>query len=125
MERKALSEGGAFVRRTARKKIGRAGGRKKGARAAGKPPTSPTGVLVNSIFFAFDRTRRSVVVGPSAEFGRRDNLIPSVLETGGVTTVRRSDGGRRRVNTPARPYMLPSLEENIPKLPLLFKDKFK
>ena len=59
--RKVLSKFGAFVRRTARSSIR---SRKKSS-APGSPPSSHTGLLKRLIFFGYDPSRRSVVIGPA------------------------------------------------------------
>lgn len=85
--RKALSKGGAFVRRTARQSLKY---RNKAA-PVGQPPSvhrqskgggSP---LKDLLFFAWDARRRSVVVGPAAFRGSA--IVPGVLEKGGAVRI--------------------------------------
>jgi hypothetical protein len=151
---KVLSQAGAFVRRTAQQSI-RPGVRTiKGVSKRtqpskpGKPPKSWTGLLKNFIFFAFDPTTKSVVVGPTplnqhhvvgGQLTR--GAVPQVLEKGGTIGIReyqlsgglwvpygrraRSRQGRpvrvRNVNIAARPYMGPSLLKNVSKFPSLWE----
>lgn len=57
--RKALSKFGAYVRRRAKSSIRK----RKKTSEPGQPPSSHTGKLRKYIYFGYDRTRRSVVIG--------------------------------------------------------------
>jgi len=139
--RKALSKGGAFVMRGARKSIKegkvRARGRAREGEtpkvvqrvsAPGNPPYSRTGLLRNRILFAAvlgpGTGSPSVVVGP--ERINKSSGAPETLEFGGTTVVerRRSKGGveRRTVRIAARPYMAPALAREASKLPEQFRN---
>jgi len=135
--RKALSKGGAFVMRGARKSIkkapkqlGRDASGKfvaEGSRSSspGQPPYSHTGLLRDRIFFAAVTApgRPSVVIGP--ERIASGGEAPSALEFGGSSTVtvgRRGNRKRRSVRIAARPYMGPALEREAPKLPEQFRN---
>ena len=135
--RQALSKGGAFVMRGARKSIKPAKRRQtrdekgrfsfvraEGSRP-GEPPRSHTGLLRDRIFFAADLARgnQSVVIGPERISGGGE--APSALEYGGastVTTGRRGKRRRRVVQIAARPFMQPALEREAPKLPDQFRN---
>jgi len=78
--RDILSRFGAFVRRTAKSSIRK----RKRISAPGKPPSSHTGLLKNFIFFGYDATKQSVVVGP-IRLNTRVNA-PEVLEYGGTVS---------------------------------------
>ena len=125
----AMSKIGSFIRRAARSSIRK---RKKTSKP-GQPPSSHTGMLREFIFFAYDPSRKSVVIGPAKTnqvyFGGdgqpTTGTVPEVLEFGGQIQVlevlgrsgwkradlrsRRRLAGRktrlRRVNIAARPYM--------------------
>lgn len=142
--RRVLSKFGAFVRTRARRSIRN---RKRVSRP-GEAPTSQTGVLRRFIFFAFDATRESVVIGPVRVSGVAERGIPERLEYGGTIRgdgremvitgdVGRDDrgrftsGGRRvvmlrgRLDYKARPYMGPALEAERPGLPDLWRNSVR
>lgn len=83
----------------------------------GEAPRKRVGLLREFTYFAFDRTNRSVVVGPADLPGMGDD-VPRVLEEGGLS--------RRKYGSPIpihpHPYMAPSLAENQSKVPELFRD---
>lgn len=139
-----LSKIGAFVRRTAKGLIRKVG--KKGTPSTpGSPPKSRTGILKEFLYFAFDPSRRSVVVGPARTnqvFFKGNGqpvtgTVPAVLEFGGSIGVlewylpRRGKWVRadlrskrklaarttriRTVTIAARPYMQPALAKEAPK----------
>jgi hypothetical protein len=112
-KRQALSRAGAFIRTTAKHSIRT----RKGSAPPGKPPHSHTGLLKRFIFFGYDPSTESVVVGP---VGFRRSTAPNVLEFGGkATLVRRRRGKlvRERAAYDSRPFMGPALEKERPKLP--------
>ncbi len=129
--RKALSRGGAILMRSAQKSIKDAkvfakGRTKKGEprkmvvrqSKPGEPPMSHTGLLRDNLFFAFDPSAKSVVVGPAKLNG--GSGAPSTLEFGGTAKVTRYAKGKRETKTvqiAARPYMRPALEREQSKLP--------
>jgi hypothetical protein len=109
-ERKVLSRIGAFVRRTARSSIRK----RKRVSAPGQPPSSHTGLLKRFIFFAYEPTHHSVVIGP-ARLSQKVGDAPSALEHGGRSRVVVSRGKRqkRTVTIRPRPFMGPALERNL------------
>ena len=115
---KALSKAGAFIMTTARGLI------RKGKKPslAGRPPHGHGAELLKkNIFFGFDERSQSMVAGPIRLNGRSAADIPRTLEVGGTTTIRppRGRGAKaapRKVTLAARPYMVPSLNKNLPKL---------
>lgn len=122
--RRVLSKFGAFVRTAARSSI-RA--RKKSS-APGSPPSSHTGLLKRFIYFGYDASARSVVIGPALLRGKSSEKALPALEYGGAstTTVRRR-GKRMTVasKVQARPFMRPALKKEIPKLPPMWRDSVK
>jgi hypothetical protein len=142
--RRVLSKFGAFVRTRARSSIRK---RKKPS-APGSPPSSHNGMLKNNIFFAYEPTRRNVVIGPTkANTVHFDGdgrpvrgTVPEVLEEGGEIRVlevfkygrwQRADLRSRRqlANLPTRlrtikiakrPYMGPAFEQEKKNLPSLW-----
>ncbi|HID23432.1 MAG TPA: hypothetical protein EYP14_13685 [Planctomycetaceae bacterium] len=116
--RRVLSRFGAFVRTRARTSIRK----RTGTSPPGRPPYSHVGLLRRLIFFAYDRRRRSVVVGPVLI--RRDSQAPELLEHGGQTLVR--TGGRRgRLRYRPRPYMGPAFQREQQNLSALWRDSIR
>lgn len=97
-KRQSLSRFGAFVRRRARSSIRK---RKKIAEPF-KPPSSHEGSLRKLIFFAYDSSRDSVVIGPLPL--NRFTGVPRLLEEGGVRV-----GALRPMFYRPHPYMVPAL----------------
>jgi hypothetical protein len=77
----------------------------------GEPPRSIAGDLRKFMFFGFDTTTKTVVVGPAKLSKKGD--APSVLEYGG-----RSEGS----TIAARPYMRPAEKKSRDKYLQLWKD---
>lgn len=160
-ERAVMSKFGAFVRTKAqssmlRHVVRRGFGVKskvtnrEGVSAPGEPPFVHQGSLVKFLFFAYDETTHSVVVGPSATnqlfFDKNrqpvKGTVPGVLERGGQITIlerQRRDGSwvranlrtrrfwghmpirYRTANIAARPYMKPAMLAELPKFLPLFE----
>ncbi|MBI5864318.1 MAG: hypothetical protein HZB38_07410 [Planctomycetes bacterium] len=115
-KRRVLSKAGAFIRTTAKHSIRT----RKGPAPPGSPPHSHEGSLRRLIFFGYDRSSDSVVVGP---VGFRKSTAPNVLEFGGttlVTTRRRGHVMKQKVRVETRPYMGPAFEKERPKLPRMW-----
>ncbi|MHB1158233.1 MAG: hypothetical protein ACYC26_15520 [Phycisphaerales bacterium] len=114
--RKVLSKFGAFVRTTARHSIRP---RKKPS-PPGSPPSSHTGLLKKFIYFGYDPSKRSVVIGPVrlSEQGRGE--APHLLEYGGVWRI-----GKKVAHYSPRPFMRPAFEHEKPKLPAMWAGSIK
>ena len=111
--RAVLSKAGSFIRQTA---IGSIRTRKKSAHP-GNPPHSHNGWFKRLIFFGYDATNQSVVVGPQLLNGGKGNpTVPEVLERGGV---------RKGQSYHAFPYMGPALDANQEKFAGLFAGAVK
>lgn len=128
--RRALARFGGLVRKTAQGLIRT----RKRSSLPGLPPSSHTGLLRRFIYFFFDQSNQSVIIGPAKLERRRtdkDGLplggrtIPETLETGGEIW---SAAGRnakqtfRRVKVAPRPFMGPALAKKSGELPRLFSD---
>ena len=121
--RRVLSRFGAFVRTTARSSIRQ----RKHPSGPGRPPSSHTGLLKRFIFFGYDRSRRSVVIGP-ARLNQKVGDAPHALEYGGTSTVvegTRNKRTKRRVAIAARPFMGPAFEKEKPQLTKLWSDSVR
>jgi len=118
--RAGLNRYGATVRMYARRSIRP----RNRASEPGQPPSSRTGKLRNLLFYAYDPSTRSVVVGPSIYGSPRGNTVPEILEYGGMSTIGvwRTRGGRvererKAVKVLPRPFMQPVHDKLRPKLP--------
>jgi hypothetical protein len=108
-ERKNLGWFGGAVRKRARFSMRR----RKGISKAGDPPFAHAGQVRDLLFYAYDQTQRSVVIGP-VPF--KAGQAPHLLEYGG--TIKR---GRKTYHYQARPFMRPAFAAEYPRL----KDKWK
>jgi len=116
--RKVLSKIGAFVRRTARSSIRK---RKKISEIE-SPPSGHTGALKRSIFFVYNPSKHSVIIGPT-ELNKGTDA-PRLLEAGG-RVARRRRGQRIIATYKARPFMGPAWEKEQPKLPAMWRDSVR
>ena len=117
--RQVLSKFGAFVRRTAKSSIRK----RKAVSKPGQPPSSHTGLLKRLIYFGYDPTRKSVVIGPEPLNGRSQGA--HVLEYGGRQRIRTSDGKPVHANYRARPFMGPAFSKEKPGLPAMWANSIK
>lgn len=116
--RRVLSRFGAFVRQTARNSIRT----KKGASRPGQPPHSHVGLLKKLIFFAYDPSARSVVIGPTLL--TVSSVVPKILEFGGEVRV----NNRRKTQVfryKPRPYMGPAFERERAKIDPLWANSIR
>lgn len=90
----------------------------------GEPPRTPTGILRRSILFVYDRSSRSVVIGPYDL--NRGTGAPRTLEYGGTATITLG-GQRRQIEVAARPYMRPALAAEVAAgtIPEAFRDSMR
>lgn len=97
-QKRMLMRFGAFVRTRARSLLNKSGGKKNVVSMAGQPPRKHKGTLRRHVFFAFDPSVPSVVIGPiivSGVAGSGKTLRS--LEEGGITSGReiiKTGGGR-------------------------------
>ena len=118
--RRVFSKFGAYVRQTAKQSIRK----RKRPSPPGTPPSSHTGLLKKFIFFGYEPTQRSVVIGPMRLTERKRGAAPALLEYGGQTTLARR-GKRRRVNYRARPFMGPAFIKEQTKLPAMWQGSIR
>jgi hypothetical protein len=116
--RKNLSRFGAYVRQRARSSIRT----RKRISEPGQPPTNRTGLLKRNIFFVYEPTRSSVVIGPVLL--NRSSGAPELLEHGG-TVIRRIGGRSVRMTYRPRPYMGPAYEAEQSKLDSLWRNSVR
>jgi hypothetical protein len=118
-ERKVLSRFGAFVRQRAKTSIRP----RKDSSAPGSPPSSHVGLLRQHLYFAWDRDRRSVVIGP-VRLNKGQGDAPMLLEYGGTAT--RSRWGRSYLaHYRARPFMRPAFDAELPRLPPQWRNSIR
>ena len=100
---------------------------RQGVSALGQPPLPHTGLLVKNIFFGYDTTKRSVVIGPVRLSGGTPESL-AALEYGGTSRITTRRKGKRTVisaKIAARPYMQPALNKELPKLPAMWANSVK
>ena len=117
--RQVLSKFGAFVRRTAKSSIRK----RKAVSKPGQPPSSHTGLLKRLIYFGYDPTRKSVVIGPEPLNGRSQGA--HALEYGVRQRIRTPEGKGANANYRSRPFMGPALEKEKPGLPAMWANSVK
>lgn len=113
--RRVLSKFGAFVRRRAQNSLAT----RAGTSRPGQPPYSHIGLLKKFLFFAYDKIRNSVVIGPVKI--RENSQAPSLLEYGG--DVIGPDGERDHYEP--RPFMGPAFERELKDLPPEWRDSIR
>jgi hypothetical protein len=118
--RKVLSKFGAFVRTAARSSIRK----RKKASQPGQPPSSHVGTLKRLIFFGYDPSRKSVVIGPTP-LGSGSAEAPPLLEYGGTAKRKNRKGKNVTATYRARPFIGPALEKEEPKLPAMWANSVK
>jgi len=102
--KKSLIRQAAYIRRVARSSMHRA----EKASAPGKPPNTHDNPLIKKLlYWDYDDSTGSVVVGPVARRGRSGQTVPELMEYGG--TVQRP--GQKVRTYPPRPYMQPAFEK--------------
>ena len=118
--RRALARSGGLVRTIARRSMRRRPGRSR----PGQPPHAHSGELRDLLFFSYDRSSDSVVVGPAA-FARRTGA-PATLEFGGRTKKPVWwRGVQKYIRVRPRPTMAPALKKSQPQLAGFWKDQIR
>ena len=123
-KRKRMLRGGSLVRTIMKRSIRF---RKRKKSQEGDPPFAHVrGFGLRSIFYAWDPSTETVVIGPVVGDDRTN--APQALEFGGysmisVSTRDRRRSGRRRIRAriKRRPYSFPALEKASDKYPEVFK----
>ena len=118
-ERKVLSRFGAFVRQRARTSMKR----RANPAPPGQPPSAHTGLLRQHLYFAWDPSARSVVIGPVL-LNQKQGGVPPLLEYGGPA-VRVRWGTPRRVFYQPRPFMRPAFAAEQSRLPTLWRNSIR
>jgi len=119
-KRRNLSKFGAFVRTRARSMLNRSGNDGKVVSEPGEPPRLQTGLLRGTIFFAFDRDRESVIIGPNAIPNLGGGANMEALQEGGMILIKRGWATDRKY-VAARPFMEPAFEEEMSNFSKIWK----
>lgn len=125
-----LSKFGAFVMTRAKSSIRK----RKKASAPGSPPSSHVGTLKRLIFFGFDLSTRSEVIGPilsdrptgapeTLEYGGSADLVEMLWKTRKGKHVREKT--EKTVDVKARPFMHPALAKELPGLPAMWANSVR
>ena len=118
---KVLNHIGGLIRLTARRSIRDASAHNQVSKA-GKPPLSHCGLLKNYIWYSYDKSNRSVVVGPVA-LNAKGKDVPHTLEYGGYSEEKgRRWTGTKNVFIKPRPYMAPALDKHTPAIAAMWKN---
>lgn len=138
-KRRALAKQGAIVRREGKSSlkygeqrsapgspptVHRLGSftRKKKSRKTGTVTQRPASPLRELIYFAYDESTDSVVVGPEVfRNALAPGVAPRALEQGGTTTIM-TPKGPRSAYVRARPFMGPAEQRVRPKFAEQFRD---
>ena len=91
----------------------------------GEPPRTNVGLIKKLLFFSWDPSTESVVIGPERH---GEGTAPWVLERGGIGKVRAYKAGRRvfrRVKVAPRPFMRPALRKELPRLPRRWRNSIR
>jgi hypothetical protein len=119
--KKALSKFGAYVRTRARTSIRK----RKAISSPGNPPSSHMGLLRKFLFFSYDASKQSVVIGPARLGGTKSPESLAALEYGGYSNVWGGGKEQRRYIRP-RPFMGSAFElEKKALLPGLWKNSVR
>lgn len=86
----------------------------------GTPPRVKRGDLKKHLYYIFDKSTKSVVIGP-AKYSPATGA-PKTLEFGGRSQV---SNGRGMAKVAKRPYMRPALKKEKPKLAALWRGAIK
>jgi hypothetical protein len=121
--RRVLSKHGSYTQKTAKRSIRK----RKGVSKPGTPPSSHSGELRSGIFFVYEPTRSTVIVGP---VGFKGSEVPEALEKGGrvrIKTKRRRSDRRRTVRAVVkpRPFMGPAHEKTLERVPEIFRNSVR
>lgn len=118
---KALAKFGAFVRTRARTSMKR----RKGISPPAGPPYAHTGLIKRFLYFSYDDSRRSVVIGPARLNSTVDPDALPALEYGGESHIEDRRGKRRTITVKPRPFMGPAFKAELPNAPPLWRDSVR
>ncbi len=80
----------------------------------GKPPKTITGLLKKFIFYSYDRTTHSAVIGPALM--NSPTGAPAALEFGGTAELTGGPDRGQTIEIKPRPYMKPAFELGLKQL---------
>ena len=119
--RRAIYAQARYIQKSARNSM-KSGTPSKPSRP-GSPPHAVTGLLKRFLFFSWDSSSQSMVIGPAGF--KKDTGAPRILEEGGDTTAHVFYGSKaggykfkeKRIHVAPRPYMAPAFKTSQTKLP--------
>ena len=124
-----LARFGAIVRRGVKTLLRKKGGKSNQSSKPGEPPRQQTGLLRRSIFFAYQRSQKSVVIGPVVLSGASNGKVPESLEEGGSIVLRefnpstKTRSGKKQTKRIApRPYMGPEFADQKKRISSIWRD---
>jgi hypothetical protein len=94
------------------------------SRRTGKSRTRNVSFLREFLYYKYDKSTKSVVVGPERLRTTVDAGSLKALEQGGNSTIV-DRGKKRRVRIKARPFMGPALAAEAPNLPAIWRDSVR
>lgn len=94
------------------------------SKSTGKVRTQAVSFLREFITYKYDKTTRSVVIGPERLGSTVDPAALRALEYGGTSTIQ-ANGKRKRASIAAHPFMRPAAASQIPALPPMWRDSVR
>ena len=110
--RNALTKAGAYVRRSAMQSMRSS---KKTAPPGEPPRAHKNPFLKRGIRFGYDERERRMVCGPLLRQQTRNQMVPKLLEKGGMI-VKMQGKKLRQMTYKGNPYMKPALDKNVDKI---------
>jgi hypothetical protein len=94
------------------------------SKKTGKPRTRSVSFLREYLYYSYDHSSESVVIGPAKLNRVVSSTAPEALEHGGASTII-NRGKRQTVQVKAHPFMAPALEAERPGFAHLWKDSIR
>jgi hypothetical protein len=94
------------------------------SKSTGKKRVRSVSFLREYLWFAFDTSTKSVVIGPARLNGTVSADAPRALEDGGTSTIL-DHGKRLKVSIKARPFMGPAAQAERAGLPAMWQDSVR
>lgn len=94
------------------------------SKSTGKVRKRVVSFLREFITYKYDKTTKSVVIGPERLGSTVDPAALRALEYSGTSTIR-ANGKRKRVTIRARPFMRPAAAAELPTLPPMWRDSVR
>lgn len=105
-------------------RVSRKTGQVKYSAKTGQALKRSVSFLREYLFFAYDKTTKSVVIGPALLNSTLSRSALSALEYGGQSVII-DHGKRKQVRIKARPFMGPAAKAEIPTLPSMWQNSVR